>query len=67
MHRVALQVRCNKRAGGWWSPDGLNWTRDSLNGVGSGPSVQMNVVRIDDHTLLATEFVSSGMTLGRSH
>ena len=44
----------------WWSPDGINWTRESLAGVGSGPYVQVNVVRVDDHMLLATELIETG-------
>jgi hypothetical protein len=39
----------------WWTPDGTNWTRETLPGVFSADDVEMWVWRIDDHTLLAIE------------
>jgi hypothetical protein len=44
----------------WWSPDGKTWTRDSLTGANPTDSyhAMMNVVRIDDHTIVAGEFDS---------
>jgi hypothetical protein len=39
----------------WWSPDGSNWTRATLDGTIATYSVNMTVLRIDDHTLVATQ------------
>jgi hypothetical protein len=43
------------RGGLWFSADGRAWVRDSLTGTTDAASVTMAVVRIDDHTLLATQ------------
>jgi hypothetical protein len=48
----------------WWSPDGKTWTRDTLKGVPSGyfDGIDMNVTRIDDHTVVAAEYFNSTNT-----
>jgi len=43
------------RGGLWFSADGKNWVRDSLSGTTAAASVTMAVIRVDDHTLLATQ------------
>jgi hypothetical protein len=43
------------RGGLWWSADGKNWVRDSLSGTTDAAYVTMAVIRVDDHTLLATQ------------
>jgi hypothetical protein len=39
----------------WWSVDGTTWTRATLGGTTVAQSIDMRVVRIDDHTLVATQ------------
>jgi hypothetical protein len=47
----------------WWSPDGINWTRDSLSGASPTYDVVfMNVAQIDDHTLVAEQAISGDET-----
>jgi hypothetical protein len=43
----------------WWSPDGTTWTRDSLSGTTDAPNVFMRVLRVDNHTLVATQQAST--------
>ena len=45
----------------WWSPDGISWTRDNLTGASpTTGSVDMNVARLDDHTIAAEQTTSDG-------
>ena len=46
----------------WWSADGTSWFRDSLSGTTPGDQVSMNVCRISDHALLASESSSNSTT-----
>ena len=39
----------------YWSPDGKTWTRDSVNTGASYGFVNMYVMKIDDHTVVAHE------------
>ena len=46
----------------WWSPDGQNWTRDTLTGgttSGYFNGIDMTVDRIDDHSIVAEEYFES--------
>ena len=43
----------------WWSPDGTTWTRDTLSGANpTYHPVDMRVIRIDDHTVVAVQTIS---------
>jgi hypothetical protein len=43
----------------WWSPDGVTWTRDNLTGASPTTGiVNMNVARLDDHTIVAEQMIS---------
>ena len=43
----------------WWSPDGSTWTRASLSGASpSSDGINMNVARLDDHTVVAEQMIS---------
>ena len=39
----------------WWSPDGKAWTRGQVKGTTSGSQVWMDVMRLDDDRLIASE------------
>lgn len=39
----------------YWSPDGSSWTSESLPGAVAGSNVYVNVARIDDRAVVATE------------
>jgi hypothetical protein len=47
------------RAAIWWSPDGSTWTRATLSGTTAASSVDMEIYRIDDHTLIAQQIAST--------
>jgi hypothetical protein len=39
----------------WWSPDGTTWSRDDLAGTVPAANVNMELCRVDDHTVLTTQ------------
>jgi len=44
----------------WWSKDGQAWSRDTVGGAESGTDAWMNVSRISDHALAATQWTVIG-------
>lgn len=46
----------------WWSHDGTTWTRDAVTGTVPGSEASMDVRRLDDGLLLATETNPGGST-----
>ena len=52
------------RGGLWFSADGKYWVRDSLSGTTAAASVTMAVIRVDDHTLLATQLAYAANVRG---
>jgi hypothetical protein len=52
----------------WWSPDVTTWTRDTLVGTTSSYNgVDMILVRMDDHTLIAQESINNTTLQWASH
>jgi hypothetical protein len=46
----------------WWSPDGTNWTRATINSFARySPGVRMEVYRVDDHTAVGIESEGSSV------
>ena len=46
----------------WWSADGRAWSRDTVPGTRAGTTAYMNVWRISDRALLATEYSATDTT-----